>query len=285
MVEPLDPYGARLEFAKLARRLREAAGFTPGRAEAEMISTIGGYASVLSKVETAQIAPKTAHVTWMLTRYQPSADDAGRLVELADQAAGRAQPVAAGVQSREYLARERRATVIWMIYNEIPGLLQTFDFAFATLAKSPLVDLNDVEALARDREQRGERIFRPDGPEVSIVLGEAALDRMDGGPDIAARQIERLRDIAELERVRFRIIPGSAGAVTGLSNPFTLLHTEPDEWLAFVGHIARNDYIKRDVSRFRLVFDDAWEAAADSGVSEERTRAILEARIADLRQR
>ncbi|MGW4114564.1 DUF5753 domain-containing protein [Actinosynnema sp. NPDC004786] len=281
MTEQVDSFDARLEFAKLARRLRADAGLEPGQAEAELIAAVGGYASVLSKIETARIAPKPAHVTWMLARYRPERADADRLVSLADAAGTRAQPVVAGVQSREYLVRERRADQMWVVYNEIPGSLQTYEFAFATLAKSPLVDPADVEALARDRADRGTRIFRPDGPEVWIVLGEAALDRMDGGPDVATREIERLVAVSELPQVRLRIIPSSTGAVTGLSNPFTLLHTRPDEWLAFVGHIARNDYVKKDVSRFRLVFDDAWDAA----VSEGQSREILEARIADLGQR
>jgi hypothetical protein len=281
MTGPVDSFEARLEFAKLARRLRTDAGLRPGQAEGEMIEAVGGYSSQLSKIETAQVAPKTAHVTWMLARYQPSPEDAGRLVELADLAAPRAQPVVAGMQSREYLARERRATQLWMIYNEIPGSLQTYEFAFATLSKSPLVDDADVDALARDRADRGERIFRSDGPEVWVVLGEAALDRMDGGPDVCAREVERLVAVSELPRVHLRVIPSSVGSVTGLSNPFTLLHAEPDEWLAFVGHIARNDYIKKDVGRFRLVFEDAWDAA----VSEVQSRAILEVRIADLRRR
>jgi hypothetical protein len=167
-----------------------------------------------------------------------------------------------------------------MVYNEIPGSLHTYKFAFATLSKSPLVDPADVEVLARDRADRGERIFRSDGPETWIALGEGALDRMDGGPDVAARQIERLLAVSVLPKVHLTIVPSSAGAVTGLSNPFTLLHTEPDEWLAYVGHFARNDYVKKDISRFRLVFDNAW----DVGVSEEQSRAILEARIADLDQ-
>ena len=280
MTERLDSFDARLAFAKLARRLRTNAGLEPGEAEAELIAAVGGYASLLSKIETARIAPKPAHVTWMLARYRPAKSDADLLVELADAAGTRAQPVVAGVQSREYLARQRRATHIWMVYNEIPGSLQTYEFAFATLSKSALVDPSDVEALARDRADRGERIFRPDGPEIRIALGEAALDRMDGGPDVAAREIERLLALSALPKVHLRIIPSSAGVVTGLSNPFTLLHTEPDEWLAYVGHFARNDYVKKDISRFRLVFDNAW----DSGVSEEQSRAILEARIADLDQ-
>lgn len=281
MTEQADSFDARLEFAKLARRLRRDAGLEPGAAEAELIEAVGGYASLLSKIETARIAPKPAHVTWMLARYQPSRDDADRFVALADAAKERAQPVVAGVQSREYLARERRATRIWMIYNEIPGSLQTHEFAFATLSKSPLVDPGDVDALARGRAVRGQRIFRSDGPEVWIVLGEAALDRMDGGPDVGSAQIQRLLAVSGLPNVRLRVIPSSAGSVTGLSNPFTLLHTAPDEWLAFIGHIARNDYIKNDIGRFRLVFDQAWGAAA----SEEQSRAILEARIADLAQR
>jgi hypothetical protein len=217
----------------------------------------------------------------MLGRYQPGADDTNRLVALSEAAKNRAQPVAAGVRAREYLARFRRADRVWMSFDEIPGSLHTYRFAFATLAKSPLVDPADVEALARDRADRGEWIFRSDGPEVWIVLGEGAIDRMDGGPDVCIEEIEHLLTVSARPKTHFRIIPNSVGAVTGLSNPFTLLYAEPDEWLAYVGHFARNDYVKKDISRFRLVFDDAWDAA----VSEEQSRAILEARIADLSQR
>lgn len=281
MTGQVDSFDARLEFAKLARRLRTDAGLEPKVVEAELIAAVGGYASLLSKIETARIAPKPAHVTWMLARYEPSKADADRLVTLADEAGPRAKPTVAGVQSREYLARLRHATRVWMIYNEIPGSLQTFQFAYWTLLKSPFVDPADVEALARDRAARGEWIFRPDGPEVWIVLGEGALDRMDGGPDVCAEEIEHLRAMAVLPKVHFRIIPNSSGVVTGLSNPFTLLCNEPDEWLAYVGHFARNDYEKKDISRYQLVFDNAWEA----GVLEDQSRAILEARIADLDQR
>jgi len=276
-----DSFDARLEFGKLARRLRTEADLTPKIAEDELIAAVGGYASVLSKIETARISPKPAHVSWMLARYNPSKADADRLGALADAAALRAKPAVAGVQSREYLTRLRQATRVSMIYNEIPGSLQTFQFAYWTLLKSPLVDAADVEALARDRAERGEWIFRPDGPEVWIVLGEGALDRMDGGPEVCAEEMEHLRAVAVMPKVHFRIVPNSAGAVTGLSNPFTLLHTDPDEWLAYVGHFARSDYEKKDISRYQLVFDNAWEA----GVSEEQSRAILEARIADLDQR
>ncbi|MEU5693893.1 DUF5753 domain-containing protein [Actinosynnema sp. NPDC020468] len=283
MTERMDSYDARLEFGKLARTLRVAAGLEPGAAEAELIAAVGGYASVLSKLETSRMAPKPGHVSWMLARYAPSKADADRLVALADAASQRAQPVAGGVHTREYLARLKRATHLWMIYNEIPGSLQTYEFAAATLAKSPLVSsAEDVDALARDRSKRGERLFASTGPQARIVLGEAALDRMDGGPDVASRELERLLAASRLPNVHLRIVPSSAGSVTGLSNPFTLLHTEPDEWLAYVGHFARNEYVKKDVGRFRLVFDHAWGTAA---ASEVQTRAILEARIADLTQR
>lgn len=280
MAEQLDPVEARLKFGTLARELRQAVGLEPGEAEAELIRAVGGYGSVLSKIETGKIAPKAAHVAWMVERYRPDESARTRLAELGDVARRRARPVKVGVQSREYLARERRATEIWMVYNEIPGLLQRQDFAYATLSKSPLIDPQDVAGLAEERAERGRRIIRPDGPSVWIVLGEEALDRVDGGPDVVAREFEHLLAVSRMPNVRFRLLPRSAGSTTGLSNPFTLLHTEPNEWLAFVGHIMRNDYIKA-VDRFRRVFDQAWDAAA----SEEATRTILKSRITDLIKR
>ncbi|MCP2099136.1 hypothetical protein LV78_007137 [Actinosynnema pretiosum] len=257
--------------------MREAAGLETGTAEAAMITAIGGYPSQLSKLETARIAPKPAQVDWMISEYRPTSDEADSLRGLATTANTRAQPVSTGVDTREYLARERSASKVWMIYNEIPGLLQIHEFAYAVLSQSPLVDSSDVEALARDRAERGQRIFRADGPEVWVALGEAALDRLDGGPEIGARQLDHLLAVSAMPTAHLKIIPSSAGSVTGLSNPFTLLHEEPDEWLAFVGHIARNDYVKKP-SRFRLVFEHAW----DLGATEEQSRAILEARVVDL---
>ncbi|MFD0202788.1 MULTISPECIES: DUF5753 domain-containing protein [Saccharothrix] len=280
MTDQVDPYDARMKFAKLARQLREAAGLGQGTAEAELIEVVGGYDSLLSKLETAQRVPKPAHVAWMLTRYNPSAVDAAALQALADAAGPRAKATVAGVQAREYIARIRRAERIWMIYDEIPGSLQKRQFAYWALQGSPFIEPGDVDAVAQDRAERGEWIFRPDGPEVWIVLGEGALDRLAGPPDVEAEEIEHLRDVAGREKVHFRIVPNSVGFVTGLSNPFTLLRSEADGWLAYVGHFARNDYVKKGIHRFREVFDDAW----DRGVSEEQTRAILDVRIADLRQ-
>jgi hypothetical protein len=46
--------------------------------------------------------------------------------------------------SRQYVSLERRATKIAMVYNEIPGLLQTAEFAYTALSLSPVIVVADM---------------------------------------------------------------------------------------------------------------------------------------------
>jgi hypothetical protein len=165
-----------------------------------------------------------------------------------------------------------------MVYNEIPGLLQTAEYAFAALSMSPVVAAADVMGLAQERAERGRLVIRPDGPAVWIALGEDALHRSNGGPDVLRRQLEHLRDVTAMPNVRFRVLPRSAtsGIVPALSAPFTLLQLEQGKAIAYVESLTRPDYI-RATAPYVSAFDQAWNLAS----SEEESTVILGHRIAD----
>ena len=82
-----------------------------------------------------------------------------------------------------------------------------------------------------------------------------------------------------MPNVRFRILPGSAGACPALSCPFTLLYVKPARTLAYVESLTRPDYIKA-TGPYLVAFDHAYRIAA----SQDESRVILEERIAELRQ-
>ncbi|MEU4807521.1 DUF5753 domain-containing protein [Actinosynnema sp. NPDC023587] len=276
---PPDPVIARFQCGELARRLRLAAKLDHTEAEGLLRAlTASFYSTKLTKIENGAMPPSPADVEAMVSLYLPTVEQSDDLRNLSKDARRRARPGATpNPRARQYLSLERLAAEIRMVYNEIPGLLQTREYAHAALSASPVVAASTVDGLAAERAERSHQIIRPDGARTWIVLGEEALHRASGGPDILRRQLERLHDIAVLPNVRFRVVPISAGIVAGLGAPFTLLHIAGGKSMAFVATAVRGDYVKA-VEPFMAVFGNAWDESA----SERVSIGILEARIADL---
>jgi hypothetical protein len=105
----------------------------------------------------------------------------------------------------------------------VPGLLQTPQYARAvTRAAVKDLDDRDLDALVEVRLARQD-VLRADPPLVlSAVLDEAVLRREVGGPEVMARQLERLMEAARLPQVRLQVLPFSAGAHVGLTGPFVI---------------------------------------------------------------
>ncbi|GAB3504560.1 hypothetical protein FB471_1689 [Amycolatopsis cihanbeyliensis] len=273
--EDSTPVIQRLTFGERARQHREAAGIEFGEADRQL----GGYSGKLSKIENGIIAAKPADVEMMIQLYKLRTRQADDFRALAKDARRRSAPQRVGSSSRQYVALERAASEIRMVYNEIPGLLQTQEFAHAALSVSPMLPAGEAFGHAEARAQRSERIVHPGGPDLWIVLGMEALYREVGGSEVLRRQLERLREIADMPNVHFRVLPWSAGASPALSCPFTLLYVKPDRTLAYVESLTRPDYIKATGPHL-VAFDHAYRIAA----AEDESRAILEGRIVDLSQ-
>lgn len=271
--EDSEPVIQRLMFGERARQHREAAGVEFGEADARL----GGYSGKLSKIENGTIAAKPTDVENMIELYRLSSQEADDFRALAGEARRRSAPERVGGTFRQYVQLERAASEIRMIYNDIPGLLQVKDYAYAQLSRSPIVPSGEVLASAEVREQRGARIIRPDGPDVWIVLGVDALHREVGGRNVLRRQLERLREVAAMPNVRFRVLPWEVGSIPALSCPFTLLYIKPARTIAYVESLTRAEYIK-STGPYVAAFDSTWQLA----VPEAESAAILEAKITDL---
>ncbi|MBW4720898.1 DUF5753 domain-containing protein [Saccharothrix obliqua] len=232
------------------------------------------YATELTKIENGVMPPSSRDVEAMIGLCLPALEQTDELRVLVRHARRHAVP---GPRARQYLSLERLAVEIRMVYNEIPGLLQTREYAHAALSTSPLVAASAVGPLAAERAERSRTVIRPDGARLWIALGEEVLERASGGPAVLRDQLRYLRKISAMPNVRFRLVPKSAGTVSALSVPFTHLHMADGKSIAFVATTLRGDYVKAS-ELFTAVFQDAWERATP----EEDSAAMLDAGIAAL---
>jgi hypothetical protein len=88
------------------------------------------------------------------------------------------------------------------------------------------------------RLSRQRVLTREGAPDVWVVLDEAVLRRVVGGPGVMRAQIEHLIDLAKTPNVTVQVLPFSAGLHSGEGGAFTLLRfAEPE--LPDVVHVER----------------------------------------------
>ena len=106
----------------------------------------------------------------------------------------------------------------------IPGLLQTREYARAVIpALDEKISPNRVDALVELRIKRQELVDRPNPPQLSFLLDEAATRRLTGGPKIMRHQLHHLMNVAERPNVTIQVLPFSAGIHQGMRGSFVVL--------------------------------------------------------------
>lgn len=269
--EDPGPIVQRLILGERLRGLRESSGVGLDDANA----SLGWYRGKLSKVETGTLGITEKELNALLESYGVSGPDAEQVRQLGRDARRRAAPERVSDWSKQYVPLERAASEVRMVYSDVPGLLQTADYARAQLSRSPVVTAADLDSMASAREERGDRLFREDAQQVWAVLGEEAIVRQVGTPEQMNAQLKRLQVLSELPNVSIRIIPLQVGLYAGLSCPFTLLWIEAARaTIAYTETLTGADYIK-STGAYAVAFDQA----AEGSLSEDDSRILLDQRI------
>ncbi len=185
----------RRRLARELARLREDRGMTIR----EAATALEWDPSKLSRVEGLQRGIIVRDVRRLLNLYQVT-DETQReaLFELARQAKQRGWWQAyADVMPSEYatlIGLEAEAAEIGTYQPElIHGLLQTEDYARAVIRIGRPGDTADqVDRRVELRMTRQQILDREDPPRLRVVLNEAAIRRMVGGPDVMRAQLARL---------------------------------------------------------------------------------------------
>jgi transcriptional regulator with XRE-family HTH domain len=266
--EDPGPVVQRLILGERLRALREASGASLDDAN----RALNWYRGKLSKIENGMLALTDAELASLLTRYSVNGTEATQVTQLAADARRRATPEHVNDWARQYIPLERAASEIRMIYSEIPGLLQTKECAKVQLARSPVVMGVNIDSMATAREERGNRLFGEHAPRVWAVLGEEALLRRIGTPEVMNTQLRRLQQIAQLPTVSLRIIPLDHGPYAGLSCPFTLLWIEQARTtIAYVETLTGADYIKTTAA-----YTTSFEQAHNDALPEDDSLTLID---------
>lgn len=158
------------------------------------------------------------------------------------------------------------------------GLFQTEDYAKALYQIAKPVDETTTEYIERNvkmRLERKELITRSEHPlELRVIMDEAAVRRMVGGPEVMRTQYAEIVELGELENVTIQILPHDVVTYRSESNFIILDFSEtldPVVQVDMPNTISVTDE-RQEVSRNARRFD----AMRDSALPPARTAGFLE---------
>ncbi|WP_326639657.1 helix-turn-helix domain-containing protein [Streptosporangium sp. NBC_01755] len=204
------------------RAIRESCGLSPE----QVAKRLGWSRSKIYRVENGESRLILEDLELLLNVYGVPSPQAEALGKLCREAWKRGWWLAYSdmYKGGSYFVLEDDASVITFVVHNIPGLLQTPDYAHALIAAT-LLDGSEQEIRRRveARITRHRLLTRAEPPQITAILDEAILWRQIGGTQIARTQLDHLIDVAAHPAVTLQIIPLAAGGHPGLDGEFTIL--------------------------------------------------------------
>lgn len=161
----------------------------------------------------------------------------------------------------------------------VHGLLQTEEYARALIrAAQPRAAQDRVEALVAARMAR-QAIFQGERPPYFwAILDEAVLRRPVGGPEVMARQMERLLKDCESPNMTIQVLPFAAGAHAATEGSFLLWSYQDRSDVLYVEGLSTATLKESvaDVENARLTYDLLQAAALPREQSAAMVRDALE---------
>jgi transcriptional regulator with XRE-family HTH domain len=223
-LEAGGPAVQRRRLAAELRQLREDAGLT----NAEVAATLEWSAAKVSRIETARVSvlPRDAKVLINLYGLHDS-DERERLIDLARQTRQKPWWHRRGLTVpgwfQQYVGLEAEAAVLCSYHPElIPALLQAPAYREASPA-APGLDAQEAAQLAALLPARQHRLAAAGSPRLHVIVSEAALRRVVGGPSVMAAQLADLAQACDEPNITIQVLPFAAGAHPAMDTPFTLL--------------------------------------------------------------
>lgn len=189
----------------------------------------------IRRLEKAEVGLKPLYVEKLLQTYGAGQQEIDEFVDLAERAnePGWWHAYRDVVPSwfTAYVSLESGAKTLRTYEPQyVTGLLQTYGYARAVLRGGfPNDGDEDLERRVDLRLRRQSLLEKADAPTLWVVMEEAVLHRVAGGPEIMREQIDRLLEVSELDHVSVDIVPFSAGAHVGACAPFTYFRFEEPE--------------------------------------------------------
>jgi transcriptional regulator with XRE-family HTH domain len=126
----------------------------------------------------------------------------------------------------DYLITEATASKI-LAYQpqQVPDLLQTQEYARAIAAADPALPPSEQGAVVEAMLTRQQVILVERRPELTVIIGEAALHQVVGEAQVMRTQLARLAEMSRTcPQITIQILPFASGVYPpGSSGPFSIL--------------------------------------------------------------
>lgn len=252
-------------------------------------SSLGFSRNYWSAVENSRTVLSADKLESLVTLFELSAQEADHLRHLWDVARQRewvAQfPVLSDEMKRFYGLEAGASKVVAWESMLITGLLQTEDYARATIRTDPGVTATSAEQLVQVRLRRQQRLRAIEPLELTAVMSEAALCQETGGRSVLRNQLRQLVRVAEElpDSVEIRIVPfrASLGAVGGATRHLFRFDSPRLPALAWQENMATIDGFEEGSERFEQLSISTSRALALS-LDRDESLALIAERAADL---
>lgn len=264
------------------RRLRDRSG----RTAEEVAKILGWHRTKVIRFEGGHSRVMPKDVQALLDLYEATSEERESLTALLRQSRQKGWWSAYGdVLPDDYVGFEAEATVISGFESlYIPGLLQTEEYIRAIVkAGRGAADQDEADRVVAARLARKALLSRDVPPFLWIVLDEAVVRRVVGGPRVMRTQITRLIEACDLPNVEIQMIPFGAGAHAAMGGSFTLLgyaDAALDPTVVYLSNDMSTALLEeeRHVERYRLMFDHLRAKALDP----DRTADFLSGVVAGI---
>ena len=273
--EVRSPTVRRRELGALLRKLRTEKGLTVEQAAEQLMFSM----SKLSRMETGHGAPSRRDIRDLCALYEVTDEaERKRMMNLAVEGrqTGWWQSYDLN-QFADYVGLEADAVSV-RVYQSIliPGLLQTPDYARAVNeAVIPQPDPERLEEQTEVRLRRQERLTQDPPLRFGVILDDAALHRVIGGPVVMEAQLRHLVELSQLPNVTLQVIPFSVGAHPAMDSTFNVLEfADGVPGVVYVEGLVGWVYMKRsqDFERYVRVFERLCQIALPPRKSVEHIK-------------
>jgi transcriptional regulator with XRE-family HTH domain len=278
-----NPTLLRRRLGSELRRLREESRLTTDYVAGRLYCS----PSKISRLETGRVRANLRDVRDMLELYRVGGQRASDLIELAHEARHRDawwHSCSDVPNVRTFMSYER-ATDSICTYESlvIPGLLQVERYAhLITRTFFPAMSRKAIARYVELRMERQELLTTDDAPTLSVVLDEAALQRVAGMSEVRHDQLRHLMIAANLPNVALQVLPFAVGVHGGMTGPFTILgFPHEDDRDIILSEFPNGDLYfdsVEDVMRYKQLFERLQLTALDTEHSleflEDLTRGI-----------
>lgn len=221
-VAEANPTVARRRLAVYFRKLRDQRGYSLD----QLATLLGVDLSQASRLDTGARGFRVEDVRKLCREYDLPAAELPQLLALAEESRRRAwwQQYDLAPSLRTLIGMEQSALSIGEYAgNVVPGLLQTRDYAQAASATATDVPPQKLADVVTVRMRRQQILEREQPPDLWVVIDEAVLARVAGGPAVMRNQLEHLLSKAGEPDITVQVIGFEYGLYPGGGNHFILL--------------------------------------------------------------